>query len=256
MDSFTAFLEIFTTLLFCVTLSMLSMMAAQISYVYWYKYRKRKLRSFYHRKRQEAEYKNRGYLLYKLQSNYKIISQDNSHLQIENEALRRELKLYSEIRSDMISRTIEIEEDNFELRSNLDKVRNELRLYENKSIVPAFIRTADQENEPVALDILSDAVIQTKGLYFEELEELPRIMQGISGADDMDAAVIVAKASGTILFDRLQEQMVNSKLHISSLIDRLEEQMEHPKTKRKEAESYFYENTGFCIKDFLPIKSA
>lgn len=113
----------------------------------------------------------------------------------------------------------------------------------------------NREEYFVELETEPDAVIGAKGVSFEEIKELPLIMQGISGADDMDAAVIVAKVNGTVMFEQFQEQIKDSKLHIGSLIDRLEERMGGSNRKQKEAETYFYGNTGFSIRDFLPSKS-
>lgn len=257
MDLFTAFLDILTTLLLCITLSMLSAMAAQILYARWYKNRSRKRRIFYHRKRQEAEFQKRGQILNKLIGDYKLIRTEKEHLLTENEALRRELKLHGEIRADMMSYSIRLESDNFDLRSRLNKAIRNIVAYKNELSDLASKEKARLEEECfVELETDADAVIQAKGLNFEELEDLPRIMQGINGTSDVEAAATVAKANGTVLFEQLQEQIKDSKIHISSLIDRLEEQMNSSNRKQKETEDFFYQQTGFSIRDFLPHKTA
>lgn len=257
MNLFTAFLEIFTTLIFCVILSMLSAMAAQVIYTYWSKYKSRKRKMFYYQKRQDAELQKRGRMLNKLIEKLKIVYIEKEHLLIESEALRRELKLYGEIRSDMMSHSIQLESDNFDLRSELNQAYREITAYKDELSYLASKEKARLEEEySVELDIAPDAFIQAKGVSFEELEELPSIMQGTSEKSDMEAAAIVAKVDGTILFDQLQEQIKDSKVHIGSLIDRLEKHIESPDYKQQETEAYFYENTGFSIRDFLPAKSA
>lgn len=256
MNLFITFLEVFTTLIFCVVLSMLAAIATQIVYTYWYKIRSRKRRILYHQKRQETEFQRRGKMLNKLIGDHKLIRVEKEHLLSENEALRRELKLFGEIRSDMMSHSIQLESDNFELRSELDETYREIAAYKNELSYLASKEKARLEEEySVELDIAPDAVIQAKGVNFEELEELPSIMQVTSEKSDIEAAVIVAKVDGTILFDQFQEQIKDSKLHIGSLIDRLEKHIDSPDYKQQETEAYFYENTGFSIRDFMPAKS-
>lgn len=131
MITFTTFLEIFTTLAFCVTLSMLSAIAAQIIHTCWQKRKSRKRRIFYHQKRQEAELRKRERLLNKLTGDYKIVSAEKVYLVAENEALRKELRLYSEIRADMLSHSMRLENENFDLRSELNAAYREISACEN-----------------------------------------------------------------------------------------------------------------------------
>ena len=257
MITFTTFLEIFTSLVFCFALCMLSAIAAQIIYTYCQKRKNRRRRLFYCQKRQDAEQENKNRMLDKLVSRHKVLNIEKEHLLTENEALRRELRLYSEIRSDMISYSIRLEADNFDLRSELNTAYRRIDMYEREQSNSIPIDNIDHEEEySVELQTGPDAVIQAKGISFEELEELPLIMQGTSDIPDMEAAVVIAKVDGTLLFEQFKEQIKDSKLHIGSLIDRLEERVEKPDNKQKEAEAYFYENTGFSIRDFLPSKSA
>jgi|GEM_PF-4043904 len=133
--------------------------------------------------------------------------------------------------------------------------------YRQRKIVatekPQITQHTSEEIEYIELEMSPGAVIEAKGITFEEMTELPLIMQGKSQLPDMDAAIIVAKASGTDLFDRFKYQIETSKQNINSLIDRVDRKVQIMKESHKgQAEEYFYENTGFSIRDFLPSKNA
>lgn len=259
MITFIVFLEILTTSAFIVTGCMLAMITAQIIHSYWYRQMSRKRRLFCHQRRREAEFQKKERLLNKLIEDYKIIRVEKTHLATENDALRRELRLYGEIRADMLSHSISLESENFNLRSELNAANREIRAYEDERSYLISATKADQEEEYfVELDVEPDAVIGAKGVSFEEIAELPLIMQGTSDMPDMEASVIVAKATGTVLFEQFQEQIKDSKWHIGSLIDRIDQKMRNRLNPVESAaiENTFYENTGFSIRDFLPSKSA
>lgn len=107
------------------------------------------------------------------------------------------------------------------------------------------------------LDIEPDGIIQPKGVTIKEIADIKDIMRGKgkSNISDLDSAIIIAKMQNTILFDKLQGHIIGAKQNISSLIDRIERKSQSENSYKNNDEEYFYEQTGFSIKDFLPRKS-
>mgnify|MGYP001163257619 FL=1 len=231
MIEFTNFLDIFTTLVFCISLSMLSAIMAQLVHKYWRNHKQRKLR--------ELIVQNR---FKQLVRDYKSLLLENRNLAHQNEALRRELPLYMELRTEMIHYSVRLEEENLYLNRELTTVYQNMEALESELAIDLEIRQED--------------VLESKGVSFEELEELPSILKGTSQLADINSAIVLAKAEGTVLFNQMKEQIKESQNNISSLIDRIDKRMDISSAETKNAEVYFYNQTGFSIRDFLPTKTA
>lgn len=231
MIEFTNFLDIFTTLVLCTSLSMLSAIMAQLVHTYWRNRKQRKLRGLIVQNR-----------LKQLVRDYKSLLLENRNLEHQNKALRRELPLYMELRTEMIHYSVRLEEENLYLNRELSIAHQNMEALESELAIELEIRQED--------------VLESKGVSFEELEELPLIMKGTSQSADIDAAIVLAKADGTMLFNQMKEQIKESQNNISSLIDRIDKRMDISSAETKNAEVYFYNQTGFSIHDFLPTKIA
>ena len=231
MIEFTNFLDIFTTLVFCISLSMLSAIMAQLVHKYWRNHKQRKLR--------ELIVQNR---FKQLVRDYKSLLLENRNLAHQNEALRRELPLYMELRTEMIHYSVRLEEENLYLNRELTTVYQNMEALESELAIDLEIRQED--------------VLESKGVSFEELEELPSILKGTSQLADINSAIVLAKAEGTVLFNQMKEQIKESQNNISSLIDRIDKRMDISSAETKNTEVYFYNQTGFSIRDFLPTKTA
>lgn len=242
MAHFNTFLEIFTTLLFCISLSMVFAILAQVIYKYLKRWKTRRLRALIFHKRLESDLENSQASLKKLQGDFKLAIQECKHLKLENEAFRRELPIYTELRAEMMSYSVRLESENLFLNRELDVLQEEIRILESELDI-------DLELDP------SD-VYGAKGVDFEELGKLPSIMQGTNEIADIEAAVIVAKASGTNLFEQMKGQIKDSQVHIGSLIDHIDKRLSSPSVETQNAETYFYNQTGFSIRDLLPTKTA
>ncbi len=250
MITFTSFIEIFTTLIFCITLTMLAVILAQVIHSFWRNRTMRKRRFLYFHERQKAELEQSKQLIISLKADCKLVAMENKHLNILHEAFREELRFYSNLHSERVSYCMKLESQNFKLQCRLSGACQQIRLLKENIIE---LETSQQQVE--VLDISSQTVFQAKGVSIEELTELPQIMQGTSQSSDLDAAIIVAKTSGTVLFEQLQEQIKESGQHIGSLIDRIDKRMDNSNGITKNMETYFYNNTGFSIRDFLPQKA-
>lgn len=275
MITFTTFLEILTTLAFIALGCMLAMMSAQFIFTLLYKQKRKKQKAFRLQRRQEEEQQRRTILLNKLTSSYKTVKTQNEYLTDMNEGLRRELKLYGEIRADMISYAIRLEQKRYDLEDELRQSQRELDVYKkelvarpkavkaqsacNKTKADTFGKTkveVNEQDEFLELELEPGAVVQAKGITFEEIKELPLIMQGKSQESELNAAITVAKANGTVLFDQFMEQVNDAKQNISTLIDRIDARMQKNIYQMDSAliENTFYKETGFSIRDFLPQK--
>lgn len=228
---FTNFLDIFTTLVLCISLSMLSAIVAQVVHKYWRNRKQRKLRELITQMRFKQ-----------LVRDYKSLLLENRNLGHQNEALRRELPLYMELRAEMIHYSVRLEEENLYLNRELTTAQQHMEALESELAIDLEIRQED--------------VLESKGVSFEELEELPLIMKGTSQSADIDAAIALAKSDGTMLFNQMKEQIKESQNNISSLIDRIDKRMDISSAETKNTEVYFYNQTGFSIRDFSPTKTA
>lgn len=147
-----------------------------------------------------------------------------------------------ELRAEMIHYSVRLEEEN---------------LYLNRELTTAYQNMEALESElAIDLEIRQEDVLESKGVSFEELEELPLIMKGTSQSADINSAIVLAKADGTVLFNQMKEQIKESQNNISSLIDRIDKRMDISSAETKNAKVYFYNQTGFSIRDFLPTKTA
>lgn len=231
MIEFTNFLDIFTTLVLCTSLSMFSAIMAQLVHKYWRNRKQRKLRGLIVQNRFKQ-----------LVRDYKSLLLENRNLAHQNKALRRELPLYMELRAEMIHYSVRLEEEN---------------LYLNRELTTAYQNMEALESElAIDLEIRQEDILESKGVSFEELEELPLILKGTSQSTDIDSAIVLAKADGTVLFNQMKEQIKESQNNISSLIDRIDKRMDISSAETKNAEVYFYNQTGFSIRDFSPTKTA
>lgn len=231
MVEFTNFLDIFTTLVLCISLSMLSAIMAQLVHKYWRNRKQRKLRGLIVQNRFKQ-----------LVRDYKSLLLENRNLEHQNKALKRELPLYMELRAEMIHYSVRLEEENLYLNRELTTVYQNMEVLESELAIDLEIRQED--------------VLESKGVSFEELEELPLILKGTSQSADIDSAIVLAKADGTVLFNQMKEQIKESQNNISSLIDRIDKRMDISSAETKNTEVYFYNQTGFSIRDFLPTKTA
>lgn len=272
----TTFMEIFSTLILIATLSLLVAMITQVLFFSWYKHyqqRKRKrLKEIRQQRQHKAEELKKVQIHTMLINNHQEVKQENKHLRDENEALRRELDLYSELRSEMISNSIRLEERAFDLNCKLRKANKTIETYKKvnnsiqaQAIVSQFkegtvdlfeLPTSHGEEYFMELEVEPDGIIQTKGVTVEEIADLKDIMQGKSTTSDLDSAIVVTKMKDTVLFDKLQEQIKGAKQHLSLLIDRVDQKIQNKKGNTEAVEEYFYENTGFSIRNFLPDRSA
>lgn len=231
MIEFTNFLDIFTTLVLCTSLCMLSAIMAQLVHKYWRNHKQRKLRGLIVQNRFKQ-----------LVRDYKSRLLENRNLEHQNKALRRELPLYMELRAEMIHYSVRLEEENLYLNRELSIAHQNMEALESELAIDLEIRQED--------------VLESKGVSFEELEELPLILKGTSQSTDIDSAIVLAKADGTVLFNQMKEQIKESQNNISSLIDRIDKRMDISSAETKNAEVYFYNQTGFSIRDFSPTKTA
>lgn len=229
MIKFTNFLDIFTTLVLCTSLSMLSAIVAQLVHKYWRNRKQRKLRELITQMRFKQ-----------LVKDYKSLLLENRNLKHQNEALRRELPLYMELRAEMIHYSVRLEGENLYLNRELTTIQQHMEVLESELAIDLEIRQED--------------VLESKGVSFEELEELPSILKGTSQSADIDSAIVLAKADGTVLFNQMKEQIKETQNNISSLIDRIDKRMDILSAETKNTEVYFYNQTGFSIRDFLPTK--
>ena len=242
MMVFTNFLDIFTTLVLCTSLSMLSAIMAQLVPKYWRNRKQRKLRELIAQTRIKRSLKDAQNSFKQLVGDYKSLLLENRNLEHQNKALRRELPLYMELRAEMIHYSVRLEEEN---------------LYLNRELTTAHQNMEALESElAIDLEINQEHVLESKGVSFEELEELPSILKGTSQLADINSAIVLAKAEGTVLFNQMKEQIKESQNNISSLIDRIDKRMNTSSAETKNAEVYFYNQTGFSIRNFLPTKTA
>lgn len=273
----TTFMEIFSTLILITTLSLLAAMITQVVFSSWYKHyqqqKKKRLKEIRQQRQHKAEELKKARIHNMLINNHQEVKQENKRLTAENEALRRELDLYSELRAEMISNSIRLEERAFDLNCKLRKANKKIETYKkvNNSIQAQAIVSQFKEEKVdlfelpvphgeeeyfVAFEVEPDGIIQAKGVTVEEITDLKDIMQGKSTTSDLDSAIVVAKMKDTVLFDKLQEQIKGAKQHLSLLIDRVDQKIQNKKGYEEVEEEYFYENTGFSIRDFLPDRSA
>ena len=277
MVTTATFMEIFSTLILITTLSLLAAIMTQVVYSSWYKrYQRRKrtkLKSLRQQRQHKTEELKKARIHTMLINSHQEVKQENKCLTAENEALRRELGLYSELRAEMISNSIRLEERVFDLNCKLRKANKTIETYKKvnnsiqvQAIVSQFkegkvdlfeLPTSYGEEEYfMELEVEPDGIIQAKGVTVEEIAYLKDIMQGKSTTSDLDSAIVVAKMKGTVLFDKLQEHIQGAKQHLSLLIDRVDQKIQNKKGYEEVEEEYFYENTGFSIRDFLPDRSA
>ena len=242
MIEFSNFLDIFTTLVLCISLSMLSAIMAQLVHKYWRNRKQRKLRELIAQTRIKQSLKDAQNSYKQLAGDYKSILLENRNLEHQNKALKRELPLYMELRAEMIHYSVRLEEENLYLNRELTTANQNMEVLESELAIDLEIRQED--------------VLESKGVSFEELEELPSILKGTSQSADIDAAIVLAKADGTMLFNQMKEQIKESQNNISSLIDRIDKRMDISNGETKNTEVYFFNQTGFSIRDFLPTKTA
>ncbi|WP_165041366.1 hypothetical protein [Dysgonomonas sp. ZJ709] len=277
MITTATFMEIFSTLILITTLSLLAAMITQTVFSSWYKHyqqrKKKRLKEIRQQRQHKAEELKKARIHTMLINNHQEVKQENKRLTAENEALRRELDLYSELRAEMISNSIRLEERAFDLNCKLSKAHKRIETYKkvnNRIQAQAIVSQSKEEKADLfelsashgqgeyflELEVEPDGIIQAKGVTVEEIADLKDIMQGKSTTSDLDSAIVVAKMKDTVLFDKLQEQIKGAKQHLSLLIDRVDQKIQNKKYYKEGVEEYFYENTGFSIRDFLPDRSA
>lgn len=295
MHTLTTFLEVITKLIFVIAVSFFTALTLRSLFAFGYKTcrkrRRAKVKALREQQKSEVREQEKVRLLNKLVSSYKNLKQENEHLTTYNQALLRELKLYTELRAEMSSYSIRQEQENFDLNNELNKANKQITAYHSEleriSLLQQASAVSDETNnknetqlERVDIDIHNStddyfqkekdedddeyfeelavdpaAVLQAKGVVYEEMTELPSIMRGEKHISDIRSAVIVAKMQGTTMFDDMQNQIKGAKQNIGSLIDRIDKKLQSKDGYIEGAEEYFYENTGFSIRDFLPPKT-